>query len=79
MAKEGNVAIGIAECSDRSYLWSVSAMALCCWDRNKFGVKRKVGLIILNLGYTTSRGKALLDIKEKLNNSEKRIKSHYLI
>jgi len=27
MAKEGNVAKGIAECSDRSYLWSVSAMA----------------------------------------------------
>jgi hypothetical protein len=34
----------------------------------KFGVKRKVGLIILSFRYITSGGKALLDIKEKLNN-----------
>jgi hypothetical protein len=34
----------------------------------KFGVKRKVGLIIPNFRYLKSGGKALLDIKEKLNN-----------
>ena len=68
MASEGNVAIGIAECSDRSYLWSISAMARYRWDYDKVGVKRKVGLIILNFRYIKSGGKALLDIKEKLNN-----------
>jgi len=37
-------------------------------------------LIILNLRYILSRGKALLDIKEKLNNSESYIKTrlHYV-